>query len=245
MATRNRITRTRKAPKANDAETQAATDAAADIKETAEEQAEQPQPTPETATAEQPQPTPEPTDEEIKAAETKAEEERFAADVETAESDLVKANHALMPVHMTAVESKAAVDNALDTWRNKNADSIKTMDGCQVRLAAARTALLNEWRPLATENQETTTVEVEDAQKPDIVYFNALGFGFDAGVADNVQGPEKEYWLAAQSFIRVKKAMTAEPDGIAQLRETATANALAYNWAQAVYDKALANKIEG
>ena len=39
--------------------------------------------------------------------------------------------------------------------------------------------------------------------------------------------------------------MSSEPEGIKELRETADADAQAYNWAEEVYNKALANKIGG
>ena len=263
MAGRTRTTRTRKTAEQKTAEAQAKADAAADIKvETAEEQAvpeaettqpeataETPEPTAEEtatdaeATAETPEPATEPTEEEIAEADAKAEEERFAADVAKAEEDIIAASNNLAPLHSEAVLSKAAVDNAIKGWREKNVDSIKTLDKSLVRLSAARTTLLNEWRPLAAEDQETTTVEGVDAETPDIVYYNALHFSFDDGVAEGTQGPEKDYWLAAQSYLRVKKAMTDEPEGIDQLRETAAAAAQAYNWAQEVYNTALANKI--
>ena len=170
-------------------------------------------------------------------------EEKFGSDVEIAEADLIAANDRLMTLHTKAVCSKSDVESAMEKWRKKNASSIKTLEAVQIRLAAARTALLNEWRPLAAEDQQTTSVEVDDANKADITYFNALYFGFDEGCATNVNGPEKEYWLAAQSFIRVKSAMSSEPAGIKELREAADAAAQAYNWAKAVYDQALANQI--
>ena len=189
MASKTRTSRTRsRKPKQQDAEAQAAADAAADIAETAETQAvpEGETPQPEAADAKPAEPTPE----EVAAAEAKAEEERFAADVATAEKDIQAAMKGLMPLHQKAVESKAAVDNALKTWRDKNASSIKTLEGCKVRLSAARTALRNEWAELINADEQTTTVENE-GETPDTVYFNALHFEFDEGVAEGESGPRE------------------------------------------------------
>ena len=245
MAGRTRTTRTRKTAEQKTAEAQAAADAAADINEQpVEEQA-----VPETETA-QPETTAEataeaetePTAEEIATAEAKAEKERFDADVATAEEDLIAASKAMMPLHAKAVQSKADVDNALKTWREKNANSLKTLEKCQVRLAAARTTLRKEWQELVTADQQTTTVENE-GETPDTVYHNALAFPFDDGVAANEQGPEKDYWLAAQRYNSTKKDTAAEPEGMETLRKTADEDAQAFNWAEEVYNTALANKI--
>ena len=247
MAGRTRTTRTRKTAEQKTAEAQAAADAAADINEQpVEEQA-----VPETETA-QPETTAEataeaetetePTAEEIATAEAKAEKERFDADVATAESDIIAASNAIDPLHAKAILSRAAVDNALKTWREKNANSLKTLEKCQVRLAAARTTLRKEWQELVTADQQTTTVENE-GETPDTVYHNALAFPFDDGVAANEQGPEKDYWLAAQRYNSTKKDTAAEPEGMETLRKTADEDAKAYNWAKEVYHTALTNKI--
>ena len=171
------------------------------------------------------------------------EEANFTAAVAAAENDMPAAMSSLMSLHQGAVESKAAVDGALKIWREKNAGSLDTLRKCQVRLAVARTALRNEWAELVNGDEQTTTVEVEDAGAPNIVYFNALDFAFDDGVAENATGPEKEYWLAAQSFNRVKSSMSSEPSSINELREAADAAAQAFNWAESVYNEALRRQI--
>lgn len=238
-ATRTRRTRTAKADDAEKktaaAEAQAAADAAQDIEqETAPMETAEAEPQAQTDAA-QAEPT---------------EEERFEADVAKAVKEMKadpvngpqRAMEHVMRLNSDAVTAKAKLDNTLDAWRKKNADSIETLKKGRIRLAAARTTLLKEWRELVNADEQTTTVK-NDGEKPDTIYYNALDFAFDDGVAENDKGPEKEMWLAAQSYLRVSDAAEKEPKGTDDLREAAKQTAQAYNWGFAVYNAAIARRL--
>ena len=138
-------------------------------------------------------------------------------------------------LHAQAVRAEEKLNAATDAHRKKNADAISSLAKVKNRLAAARTKLLAEYKAEVDANQSTTTVAVEDANKPDVVFFDALKFDF----VDDNDGAEKDFWLAAQRYMTVSGKIGAEPAEVAELRKAAESTALTYNLAEAAYKEAV------
>ena len=239
-ATRSR-SRSRTAKPKQEAETKAAAEAAEeqaklDIAETTET-AETPEPAAETETAETAETAEtETAEKEETAGEREAREEaEFEAAVAKVGDDPIKASEGVKALHSVAVRSEEKLNTAVAAHRKRNKDSLETLKKVRVRLAAARTALAKEYKAEIDANQSTTTIPVEDANKPDVVYFDALAFDFNN---DN-DSAEKTFWLAAQRYMTVSGKVSAEPTEIGELRKAAEKAAADFNFADAAYTEAI------
>ena len=177
-----------------------------------------------------------PTAEEIEA----QRQEKFETSVEEARTDIQGTHLVLMHDHEVAVISKAAYVAEKTAWENKNTKSIDSRKTAQVRLAAARTVLLNDWTNRTDADADGALVTVgegEDAR----VFLSDLNFGFDehADAENNVPEIEKEYWLAGQSYTRIDQSIAKEPDSLAELKKKTDEDRATYDAQKAIYDEAL------
>ena len=170
-----------------------------------------------------------------------AKEAKFeAAVVETMSISTPDALAKIIDLHTDAVAKKETLETKTAAFSKRNAKSLNTLKACQNRLAAARSTLLNEWQ-LAVKADAQTTEIAQDDEKAGIVYYNALSTDFDAG--STTGGDEKEYWLAAQSFNRVKATVESEPDSLVELRTASEKASAAFETANAVYQEAVKRQI--
>ena len=183
-----------------------------------------------------------------------AEEATFnAAVVATMKLSTADALSDIMDLNADAVAKKETLGVKVAAYSKRNAKSIETLTACQVRLAAARTALLLEWHPsqrtsqpqkkqrLVVADPELTEIPKEGESlglggTPDVTFYNALNVAFD-------ESKEKKYWLAAQSYKRVKEKIESEPAELVELRTASQAAAAAFDFAQAVYHEAIKRQI--
>ena len=210
-----------KAEKAEKQETQSAEQAAAEQAQLDIAEAETQE------TAEKPEETA-----EEKEAREKAE---FEAEVAKVGEDPIKANDGVKALHAIAVRAEEQLTAAVSDHRKRNATAIESLKKARVRLAAARTRLLAEYKAEVDDNQSTTTVAVDDANKPDTVYLDTLAYDF----SDDNEGAEKEYWLSAQRWMTVSGKIGAEPAEIAELRKAAGEAAKTFNFHEAAYKEAI------
>ena len=175
-----------------------------------------------------------PTEEDLEA----QRKEEFETAVEEARTDMQGSMTTTMQKHEVAVLANSKYQGERTTWENRNGKSIESRKAAQVRLSAARTALLNDWNERNGDATELETVgEGEEAR----AYLPALNFGFDehADTEDAATEIEKEYWLASQSFNRISQSIAREPENLATLRDAADEAKADYDRAKAVYDEAM------
>ena len=170
------------------------------------------------------------------AAPTAAEATFNAAVVEMMKVSTGDALSQIMDAHTEAVAKKATLTLKVAAYTKRNAKSIQTLATCQQRLAAARTALLLEWRPAVHADGEMTEI-AEEGETPNVTFYNALNVAFD-------DTQEKEYWLAAQSYKRVKATVESEPQELVDLRKASETAAADFDFVNAVYQEAVKRQIE-
>ena len=213
----------RKTKKEQEAEAQAAQDAAADA--AAEEQQEadgEGDGDAETG----------PTEEELA--------QQFEEDVEAARADMGAAKRSLMSSHMAAVGASTKFEEADRAYKEKNSKALENLRGAKTRVAAARTAVFNDWNDAVGDSTETTTIEPEEGsdEKP-ITFLNALEFDFE----DDNDTPEKRLWLSIQSYLHITRAVGKEPATLTELREAAEEAEAAFDYDDRVYDEALRRQL--
>ena len=177
---------------------------------------------------------PEPTAEELEA--QRAAD--FETAVEEARTDIQGCHRQLMAKHEIAVISNSAHVAEKNAWENKNVKAIETRAGAQVRISAARTALMAQWNERVGDNlSEETVGDGEEAQ----TFLSRLNFGFDelADPEDPSTELEKEYWLSGQSYNRIAQSIAKEPENLAELGKTANEARDDYEGLKAIYDEAL------
>ena len=119
----------------------------------------------------------------------------------------------MMEKHTVAVTARASHDTAKNAFDTRNSKSLESIKGSQVRLAAARTDLLNQWN--ASVGPEATKRSLWARAKTNALISRASTSVSTSG-EDN--GPEKEYWLAAQSYNRIASSIAKEPAELSELR---------------------------
>ena len=162
---------------------------------------------------------------------------RFEAKVAEAVEDPTAALAFMMDKHTVAVTARSAHDAAKNAFDTRNSKSLESIKSSQVRLAVARTDILNQWNDSVGSNGEEITVgEGEEAR----TYIAGLDFGFDDG---SDEGPEKEYWLAAQSYNRIAASIAKEPAELSALRGASDEAQAEYDEAHAIYLEAIKSQM--
>ena len=178
-----------------------------------------------------------PTEEQL----AKQAKDNFEANVEEAMADPTAALQVMMDKHTVAVTARATHDAAKSSFDTRNSKSLESIKGSQVRLAVARTDLLNQWNSSVESNNEEVEVGEGDEAR---TYIAGLNFGFDDGQDDGPEKEsEKEYWLAAQSYNRIASSIAKEPAELSDLRGASDTAQGEYDAAHAIYAEAIKRQV--